>query len=120
VRFRGHGGSIAGIGAASSAGGADLSQPHLDRVQMLSQQFYTGFLRLERKQHGANMVALSAREREVLHWIAAGKTRDEVAIILKVSGRVVKFHMHNVQQKLNASNATIAILRAQHLGLIAV
>lgn len=49
------------------------------------------------------------REQEVLYWASMGKTYEDVAIILGITVRTVKFHMANVVRKLNVSNARQAI-----------
>jgi LuxR family quorum sensing-dependent transcriptional regulator len=63
---------------------------------------------------------LSPREREVLQWIAAGKTDWEVGRILKVSERVVKFHAAGARRKLRAANRTHAVAIAVSSGLVSL
>jgi len=65
-------------------------------------------------------VQLSKRQREVLEWIAAGKTDWEIAAILRISRRAVKFHLEQGRKKLNATNRAHAVARAIALGLIDV
>jgi LuxR family transcriptional activator of bioluminescence operon len=62
--------------------------------------------------------ALTAREREVLQWVAAGKTRWEISQILQIGERTVKFHVCNVLEKLGALNKQHAVVRAIHLGIL--
>jgi DNA-binding CsgD family transcriptional regulator len=61
---------------------------------------------------------LTPREREVLQWIAAGKTRWEISQILKIGERTVKFHVTNLIDKLGALNKQHAVVRAMHLGIL--
>ncbi len=61
---------------------------------------------------------LTAREREVLRWVADGKTAWEVSVILKISERTVKFHLIQASRKLNAVNRTSAVAKALARGLI--
>lgn len=63
--------------------------------------------------------SLSSREKEVLNWIKEGKTNWEIAIILNISERTVKFHVQNIERKLNAVNKSHAIAIAMDSGLIA-
>lgn len=65
------------------------------------------------------LVALSVREFEVLHWLARGKTFEEVADILHISRRTVRAHIDGARRKLNAVNATHAVAKALSFGLIA-
>ena len=55
---------------------------------------------------------LSAREREVLTWLAAGKTFWETGHILSISEATVHVHVRNARTKLGASNTTQAVARA--------
>lgn len=61
---------------------------------------------------------LTAREREVLRWVAGGKTSWEISVILKISERTVKFHLIEASRKLNAVNRTAAVAKALARGLI--
>jgi LuxR family quorum-sensing system transcriptional regulator CciR len=45
-------------------------------------------------------VELTARETEIMRWVAEGKTNWEISIILHVSLNTVKFHLKNIYQKL--------------------
>lgn len=47
---------------------------------------------------------LSGHQREVLHWVAAGKTSVEIASILEISRRTVDYHVAEILRKLNVSN----------------
>ncbi len=61
---------------------------------------------------------LSAREREVLAWVKEGKTNWEISMILNISERTVKFHVQNIEHKLNAVNKAHAIALAMAEGLV--
>lgn len=63
-------------------------------------------------------VTLSAREAEVLRWMADGKTSSEAAQILVLSERTVNFHVSSALAKLGAANKTAAVVKAALLGLI--
>ncbi|MGL4728977.1 MAG: autoinducer binding domain-containing protein [Bosea sp. (in: a-proteobacteria)] len=56
--------------------------------------------------------ALSTRERQVLGWIAFGKSSREVATIMGISEHTVNDHISSSVEKLNASNRTEAVIRA--------
>lgn len=118
IPLRGPRGAIAGIGAASSAGGVEPDRNVMSRAQLLSQQFYTAFLGLEQKPQEAPFVALSDREQEVLKWCARGKTRMEVADIMCLSENTISFHIKSILRKVDANNITLAVLKALHMGLI--
>lgn len=61
---------------------------------------------------------LSDRERECLIWVSEGKTTDEVALILGVSGNTVNSYITHTIQKLSASNRAMAIATAIRNGII--
>lgn len=65
-------------------------------------------------------VALTARERECLHWAAEGKTSWEVGCLLGVSERTAIFHLHNAARKLGVSGRQAAVARAVALGVVSV
>lgn len=60
---------------------------------------------------------LSARELEVLHELAAGRSNKEVAARLHVSPNTVKTHVARLFEKLGARRRTDAIRRARELEL---
>ena len=63
-------------------------------------------------------IKLTVREIEILTWIAKGKSRWEVGVILNISEDTVKGHLENVRNKLGASNTTHAIAIALLYGML--
>jgi DNA-binding CsgD family transcriptional regulator len=63
-------------------------------------------------------VSLSAREREVLQWMKEGRSNWEIAQIIGVSERTVRFHVGNILQKLQALTRGHAVALAMEQGLI--
>lgn len=64
-------------------------------------------------------VKLTPRETECLHWVAAGKNAQEIALILGLSVLTVRDHLKRVRSKLNSTTRAQALMRASALGLIA-
>lgn len=58
-------------------------------------------------------LGLTAREGEVLFWIAEGKTNPEIAILLSISPRTVHKHTEHIFFKLRVENRHAALLRAR-------
>lgn len=54
---------------------------------------------------------LTRRQREIMDWIAEGKTSAEVAIILEISPRTVEKHLEAVFQRLGVENRIAAVRR---------
>jgi DNA-binding CsgD family transcriptional regulator len=62
---------------------------------------------------------LSPRELSVLLWMKEGKTNWEIAKILGLSERTVRFHVCRIFKKLDVSSRTQAVARAMGNGLLA-
>jgi len=63
---------------------------------------------------------LTQRELQCLAWMAKGKTMTEVAVLLTISPRTVRFHIDNARAKLSASTIPHAVAEAGRRGLMAV
>ena len=79
----------------------------------LTVQQADGALLLEERHEG---IELTAREREVLAWVARGKTNAEIAQLLWLAPKTVGKHLENVYAKLGVSTRTAAV--ARFFGLI--
>jgi DNA-binding CsgD family transcriptional regulator len=61
---------------------------------------------------------LSRREHEILQWVAAGTSQQDVGDILSISSRTVEVHLRSIRHKLLALTTAQAVGRAVGLGLI--
>jgi len=61
---------------------------------------------------------LTKRELEVLALLGEGLSNPKIANQLTVSIGTIKKHVHNISQKLDATNRTQAVLEAKKLGLL--
>jgi len=61
-------------------------------------------------------LGLTPRERQILAWVARGKTNPEIAELLWVAPSTVRKHLENVYAKLGVSSRTAAVTR--FLGLL--
>ncbi|HEY8101093.1 MAG TPA: helix-turn-helix transcriptional regulator [Burkholderiaceae bacterium] len=66
---------------------------------------------------GVKAVALSERHRQILYLLQEGKTNPEIAAILQLSRKNVKYHIERLFEKLNVSNRTQAVARAIELNI---
>ena len=64
--------------------------------------------------------SLTVREREVLGWVARGKSAWEIGQILNITKRTVDEHVANAVRKLDAVNRVQAIAIAVRDGIIDV
>lgn len=60
---------------------------------------------------------LSVKEKEVLKFIMRGKCTSDIASILGITERTVKYHISNIMRKLNAENRAHAVAIAIGKGL---
>lgn len=65
-----------------------------------------------------NPDTLTARERDVLQWTAAGRSQRDVGEILAISARTVEIHLAAARRKLNALTTAQAVGRAIALGIV--
>lgn len=63
--------------------------------------------------------AMTARELECLRWVAQGKTDVEIAVILSIKARTVRFHVENAKRKLQVATRVQAVAQAMKLQAIA-
>jgi|HigsolmetaAR202D_1030399.scaffolds.fasta_scaffold00562_20 Response regulator containing a CheY-like receiver domain and an HTH DNA-binding domain len=63
---------------------------------------------------------LTAREKEVLAALARGLQNKEIAQLLQISERTVKFHISGMLSKLAVGNRTELVASAARLGLISL
>lgn len=89
-------------------------------VQSLASLFHAALQRPRTAEATRNKTTpdLTEREFEVLKWSAAGKSYWEMAVILGVSERTIRFFMTNARQKLDVVTNTQAVATAIWRGLI--
>lgn len=67
-----------------------------------------------------DLPSLSAREAEVLRWVARGKSNAAIAEILGISAHTVDAHLRRIYLKLGVVDRISAALRALGFGLIKI
>lgn len=120
IPLRGPGGVLAAMGAASSERDASLSRVDLDKVNLITQQFYACYSRLHLRSPDVPSPALSSKEKDVLKWLAVGLTKAEVGQRLCISEHTVAFHVRSITRKLEVRNLTAAVALAVSSGLILI
>jgi DNA-binding CsgD family transcriptional regulator len=80
-----------------------LLRPHLVRMQA-----HSAFRRRLNGHQG-----LTARESEVLGWVASGRTNADIARLLFISPHTVRKHLENIFEKLNVRTRTAAAMSAR-------
>jgi len=77
--------------------------------------------RLRRANNGSSRESgpfLTDREKEVLTWVARGKTSSEIGTILSLAERTVNFHCDQAMKRLDVKNRTQAVAKAITFRLI--
>lgn len=62
--------------------------------------------------------SFTSRETEIMNLLKIGKTYSEIAIILDITERTVRFHINNMLNKLEVTSVRYAIFKAIAEGLI--
>ena len=62
---------------------------------------------------------LSERERQIMSWVAMGKTNPEIGCILEISEFTVKNHLKSVYTKLDVTNRAQAVAKLTGLSVYA-
>jgi len=61
---------------------------------------------------------ISERETECLYWAAAGKSSEEIALIMSLSRHTINDYLKSAMRKLKSINRTQAVAKATKLGVI--
>jgi len=87
----------------------EIMRPHLGNLYRLSA---AASLHWAPSAESALPDSLTPREREVLRWVAAGKTDRDIGAILDISPRTVHKHLQHIYEKLGVETRTAAAMRA--------
>ena len=111
---------IAGVGLASTVGGAYSDKDSLSIIRSLANQFHITFSELDNNiaKNLPKYITLTNREREILSWCAEGKSNTVIATILSIDDATVKFHLANVYRKFGVGDRLQAVMKAVLFGLI--
>lgn len=100
----------------------DLSQrarSALEIIGIYSQQALKRALIRNQRDEAAH-TPLTPREREIMQWVAVGKSDDEIADILSIGAATVTSHVQNAKKKLDAFRRTYAVVQAIRFGEISL
>ena len=110
--------SAAGIDAAIAKSVPPASVGQLIRAVASGNVFHTFARTHERHREPAGGPDLTARELEILRWVAAGASNGSIARELFVTEQTIKFHLSNIYRKMGVANRTQASHVAYHHGLL--
>lgn len=95
-----------------------LSRKIVGELQMAAVHLHDAVMRTGQLLPPLTRPLLSVREREVLQWVAAGKSQQDVGDILTISTRTVEVHLRSAREKLGALTTVQAVGRAIGMGMI--
>jgi DNA-binding CsgD family transcriptional regulator len=105
----------------SFAGGEGVdAEQYSQLVAYFGHHLHLALLRTARKdapQMDTCVKALSPREVTILNWMKNGKTNWEIAKILGVTERTVRFHVESIFNKLDVTSRSQAVATAMEHGL---
>jgi DNA-binding NarL/FixJ family response regulator len=110
--------TAAGIDAAIAKSASPATVGLLIREVAAGHVFHAFARRPARARDTSMVPELTARELEILQWVAAGASNGEIARELWVTEQTVKFHLSNIYRKLGVANRTQASHFAYHHGLL--
>lgn len=94
----------------------DLEQDEILKLQCVAQ---AGHLRVcALTENPSSYRELTEREREVLEWVAQGKSNSVIADIVGISPHTVDAHMRSIYRKLHVNDRTSAAVRGIGSGLV--
>jgi transcriptional regulator EpsA len=67
------------------------------------------------QRNAARVNMLSERERQIMVWVAMGKTNPEIGMILDISEFTVKNHMKSIFSKLDVTNRAQAVAKLERM-----
>jgi LuxR family quorum sensing-dependent transcriptional regulator len=101
----------------------DLSPRARAAIEIIGMYSYQALKRAAKKERGTAANAympLTPREREIMQWVAAGKSDDEIAEILAIGETTVTTHVENAKRKLGAFRRPYAVVQALRFGEISL
>jgi len=93
-----------------------FSQADIAAIEIVAIHAYTRLLDLVDAVPEAKPYILTARETEVMHYIAAGKTNWETSEILGVSEDTIKAHMKSIMLKTQSANRAHSVMKTMRAG----
>lgn len=110
-------GEVAALGLASSDGRVDISANRLALVHAYAFQFHNAYTHKLAKEESPRIL-LTAKESEVLHWMAEGKTLSDIGDIMCLSEDAIRYYLKSLYGKLGANQRTLAVIKAIRYGLL--
>lgn len=95
---------------------ADLPEEEVGALEIISVHAYTALIEIVGTVPSPRSYNLTARETEIMHYVAVGKSNWETGKILGISEDGVKKHMSNIARKVGAANRAHAVSKVLRSG----
>ncbi len=95
-----------------------LTREVISELQSMAVHIHDTVMSSDSLSHILRHPNLSSREVEIMQWVAAGKSQQDIGDILAISHRTVEVHLRSSREKLYALTTAQAVGRAIGLGLI--
>lgn len=99
---------------------AKLIEKYAGEILIIAHFFHQKVIEIEKVFGEPPKAKLSARELDVLRYLAAGKSRGQVADDLKISENTLRVYVDSARHKLGALNVTHAVAVGLSRGIIAL
>ena len=96
----------------------DLSMADMIELEVLARYMFERTEVLTTAEVEMSALSLSPREREILDYVAKGKTNWEIGQIMSISEYSVRDYLKNISARLDTSNRTNTVVKAIQLGLL--
>lgn len=106
------------VSTCSAREWAVLRNDMIHGLQIEATIFHDRVMREGSTMRAMRQPVLSVREKEILQWIAAGKSQHDVGTILSISTRTVEVHLRSAREKLSALTTPQAVARAIGMRMI--
>jgi DNA-binding CsgD family transcriptional regulator len=117
VQVFGPGGRNGVFGVGMGKSGRSFKKAILNEIRWVCQAAHLRYCeRIEEKIPEA--IGLSNREREVLEWVARGKSNSDIATIMGVSAHTVDAYLRRIFLKLGTTDRVTAAIRGVGSGII--
>lgn len=80
----------------------------------------TNYHMLWQREFGFNVCLLTAREIEILSYMARGFLNKQIASHTNITEQTAKNHVSNILRKLDANNRTEAVVKAASWGIVSL
>jgi DNA-binding CsgD family transcriptional regulator len=111
--------TVHGLSFSTDASDHELSPSQTCELGAIANQFHLSYSALRASGPQLN-VTLTSRQRDVLAWIAEGKSTSVIGDLLHITEFTVEDHLRKIFRKLECNNRTVAVLKAIRLGLIEI